>query len=135
MNSDSALKARRGCSPYTPEELERYRHQLEGQQAVLLRHLGGFTSSGLRPSVDSSGRSSDAGRLAEFASETFEQELSLDLLARAQGDLREIAEALERIDNRSYGLCNDCGLKIAEARLEALPAAEFCIGCKSRLEG
>ena len=72
--------------------------------------------------------------VADLASETFDQEMSLEGMARVREELQGIADALERIEHRCYGLCNDCGTTISRARLEAMPTAEYCIDCKSRLE-
>lgn len=134
MNSESALKSRRGCSTLPPAELDRFKTVLSRQYSLLHTYLERLSESGLKTSGEISGLSTVPGHLAELASETFEQELSLDILERTQEELRNIADALERIENRSYGLCNDCGQMISIARLEAMPAAEFCIDCKSRIE-
>lgn len=46
--------------------------------------------------------------------------------------LDDIDTALEKIDAGSYGVCEDCGRSISEARLEAMPAAHYCIDCASK---
>ena len=46
--------------------------------------------------------------------------------------LREIEDALAKFDSGTYGQCESCGNQIAEARLEAMPAARLCINCASR---
>ena len=46
--------------------------------------------------------------------------------------LREIEDALAKFDAGTYGQCESCGNQIAEARLEAMPAARLCIDCASR---
>jgi len=45
---------------------------------------------------------------------------------------RQVSEALERIDDGSYGLCLQCGQPIAAKRLAALPWVTFCITCEER---
>jgi RNA polymerase-binding transcription factor DksA len=45
--------------------------------------------------------------------------------------LGEIEDALAKFDAGTYGDCENCGQHIAEARLEAMPAARFCINCAS----
>jgi DnaK suppressor protein len=45
--------------------------------------------------------------------------------------LTEIEHALEKFDVGTYGVCETCGAEIPEARLEAKPAARFCINCAS----
>ena len=48
--------------------------------------------------------------------------------------LHSIREALESIDDRSYGFCDGCGGEIESRRLEAVPWARRCTACQSRLE-
>jgi DnaK suppressor protein len=48
--------------------------------------------------------------------------------------LNKIKEAIERIDNGSYGICDDCGDDIAKERLDARPVTTYCIDCKTRQE-
>lgn len=49
-------------------------------------------------------------------------------------ELGEIDAALERIRAGSYGVCSDCGVAIADARLNAYPTARRCIGCQALAE-
>ena len=46
--------------------------------------------------------------------------------------LQEIEDALRKFDDGTYGTCESCGSPIGEARLEAMPAARFCITCASK---
>jgi RNA polymerase-binding transcription factor DksA len=50
-------------------------------------------------------------------------------LAESMDELQGIDEALQRIAQGTYGICERCGESIAEGRLEALPAAVLCINC------
>lgn len=56
------------------------------------------------------------------------------VLDRLEGQLVDVSEALERIENGTYGVCANCGKPIQAERIEALPSAEFCIECQ-RKEG
>lgn len=57
----------------------------------------------------------------------------LDALAGTLSEsLREIEDALAKLDEGTYGLCESCGNEIAPARLEAMPAARLCITCASK---
>lgn len=44
---------------------------------------------------------------------------------------QKIDSAIQRIDNKEYGLCNECGVEIGIRRLEARPTADLCIDCKT----
>jgi DnaK suppressor protein len=46
--------------------------------------------------------------------------------------LEEVDHALAKFDDGTYGRCESCGNMIAEARLEAMPSARFCIDCASK---
>ena len=63
-----------------------------------------------------------------------ERERDLLLSASAQQTVDEIDRALERIENKTYGLCLPAGRRINLERLEALPYAETCVDCKARAE-
>ncbi|HEX3200937.1 MAG TPA: TraR/DksA C4-type zinc finger protein, partial [Actinomycetes bacterium] len=54
----------------------------------------------------------------------------LTLVRSLRDTLRDVEQALERMDAGSYGLCERCGQPIGDERLEALPAARLCMTCK-----
>ena len=82
------------------------------------------------PQVDRRENSS-FGKREDEANETFELEKSLALEGKLGENLAEIEHALEKHKNGTYGICDNCGNMIDAARLEALPKANLCIGCKS----
>ena len=65
--------------------------------------------------------------MADAGSDTWEQEFDLMLMDTERGRLREIDEALMRIDDRTYGVCLATHRPITIARLNAKPWAKFCI--------
>jgi DnaK suppressor protein len=46
----------------------------------------------------------------------------------------EILEALERIDNGEYGICEECGMDIGARRLDVYPTSKMCIACQEEFE-
>jgi DnaK suppressor protein len=62
------------------------------------------------------------------------QELAFRLGERESQTVAEIDEALQRLDEGTYGTCERCGKPIPEARLEALPTARFDAACQSEIE-
>ncbi len=57
----------------------------------------------------------------------------VDALAGSlQENLLEVEDALAKIEAGTYGTCEDCGREISSARLEAVPAARYCIECASK---
>jgi RNA polymerase-binding transcription factor DksA len=71
--------------------------------------------------------SSSDNHLADTASETYERELDEGLEEDAQGQLREVEDALARLDAGTYGTCSVCGKAIPVERLEAVPWTSLCI--------
>lgn len=67
---------------------------------------------------------------------TMESERSFELRLRSREGklLDKIDEAIARIDDGVYGICDECGEEIRIKRLEARPVAKFCIDCKTRQE-
>ncbi len=76
----------------------------------------------------------ETGDIYDIASNERERELSLILGDRDRGKLMEIDDALDRIQNDTYGECEECGEPIAEQRLFAMPFTKVCIDCKARFE-
>ena len=67
--------------------------------------------------------------LAEAGSDNFEQEFTLSLMEAGSATLQQIKAAIQRIDDGTYGICEDCGAKIPKKRLEAIPYASKCVKC------
>ncbi|MBJ7594013.1 MAG: TraR/DksA C4-type zinc finger protein [Candidatus Dormibacteraeota bacterium] len=64
---------------------------------------------------------------AEQATETLERELDLGVLQSVESELTEVQAGLERVEAGTYGICEICKKPIAEGRLEAMPAARYCV--------
>jgi RNA polymerase-binding transcription factor DksA len=61
------------------------------------------------------------------ASETFEREKDFSILEQVEAELTDVQRALQRLDDGTYGLCDACHEPIPDERLEAQPAARFCM--------
>jgi len=70
------------------------------------------------------------GDIVDTANSAFESMLSGSFSENEQKKLREINEALKRIEEGVYGKCVVCGKNIEEKRLTAIPEAKKCIECK-----
>ena len=62
------------------------------------------------------------------------RDLEFALDAHDTAEIAAVDAALQRISDCSYGACMDCGVDIAEARLQAAPEASRCIHCQEKLE-
>ncbi len=72
--------------------------------------------------------------MADIGSDNFEQEFTLSLMESEEATLANIEAALERVEDGTYGLCEECGVKIPKKRLEAIPYATMCVKCASQSE-
>ncbi len=72
--------------------------------------------------------------MADIGSENYEQEFTLGLVESEEEELREIDLALERVENKSFGICETCSKSITKSRLKAKPQARLCIACKREEE-
>ncbi len=72
--------------------------------------------------------------MADMAADTYERELSMNIASSEQQILYQIDEALKRLDDGSFGLCQQCNQPIAVSRLKAVPYASLCIECQRAKE-
>jgi RNA polymerase-binding transcription factor DksA len=72
--------------------------------------------------------------MADQGSDTFDQSLNLDLAASQRSFLKEIDDALDRIDNGTFGICEMLGKAIKIDRLKHAPWARYCIDAARQLE-
>ena len=103
------------------ELLATNRAALEVEQERLSRQLaalGGGTNG-----TDLDHNFADSGQVAAEVGE------ARSLAGSLEDQLAAVQEALNRIDDGTYGLCQSCGQPIGEARLEAMPETRWCIGC------
>jgi RNA polymerase-binding transcription factor DksA len=71
--------------------------------------------------------SAHAQHQADLGTETFNRERDLSILEHIEAELSDVEHALRRLDEGSYGNCEACGRPIGADRLEAMPAARFCL--------
>ncbi len=109
-----------------------YRSRLLNLRARLCGEMGRMADAAL-----SQGRSETSSlpiHMADLGSDNFEQELTLSLVGSEKEVLDKIEFALERIADGSYGKCEDCGKRIPESRLEAIPYTAVCVQCAANHE-
>jgi RNA polymerase-binding transcription factor DksA len=112
---------------------------LEARREELLELRARLTSAAeyMEHADDNGGElSSSAGdqHLADHATDMLDRELDETLEENAEHVLREIDEALARLDAGTYGTCAVCGDEIPEERLAAIPYATLCIADKRKQE-
>lgn len=88
----------------------------------------------LRTRAEGSEASAFGMHQADAGTDAYDRDFALNLLSQEQDALYEIEEALKRIENGTYGICEMSGRKIPQARLEALPFARFTVECQQQVE-
>ena len=110
------------------EKLEEFREELNGRRADLLGSARKTREEEMAHDLD------DLPDEMDLASSEYNQALVLRLRGREKILLKKIDEALRRIDDGSYGECEDCGGEISPKRLAARPVTTLCIECKEAQE-
>lgn len=115
------------------KELEEFREMLLAKRRSLLGDLDGMAEQTIRQH-DTGNLSSMPTHMADVGTDNFEHEFTLGLLESEQALLREINEALQRIDDRSYGICLGTSQPIPKTRLKAKPWAKYTVEYARMLE-
>ncbi len=116
-------------------KLASFRKLLLEQQAILEKQYKDLEEGSLLASQsDFSGEMPFEDEYAASGTTTFERERDLSLSENVKDILKRVNEALDRIDSGTFGICELCGQKILEERLQALPYANLCILCKQKEE-
>jgi DnaK suppressor protein len=117
-------------SPYSDEELEYFKQIIlkkrdeAEQELTTLQNL-------LRESMENaSDESAYSFHMADAGTDAQEREKTYMLFNRTKKFVRYLDDALQRIDNKTYGVCKVTGKKIAKGRLEAVPHTQLSIEAK-----
>ena len=76
----------------------------------------------------------DLSSFAETGTDNNERETALRVASGESDWLRDVSEALVRIEDGTYGVCEGCETEIPQKRLEVYPSARHCVECQSKLE-
>ena len=106
------------------------RSRLENEHKRLLDEME--QSQAEARSGDETREGSPFGKREDEATEAFELEKRLALEKQLKDQLAEVECALKKFEEGTYGLCDDCHEAIDPERLDALPQANLCLGCKSK---
>ncbi len=115
-------------SKKTEEKYEDIRKDLEAQKSALLTEAGVIIGGGLNPDK------LNFPDMTDQAAAEADKNFTLRLREREQKLLKKIDEALDRIANGTFGICESCGEEISHKRLKARPVTTYCIDCKTKQE-
>jgi RNA polymerase-binding transcription factor DksA len=113
-------------------ELKEFKDLLLERTRLLKGDLAGLEGETM---TEGAGRETSApGHTAELASDESERDLSYGRMGSQTEELREIAAALERIKDGSFGKCETCEGNIPKERLRAIAYARLCVKCQTKEE-
>ncbi len=123
-------KDEKRVSPYSDEELEYFRDIIIKKRDEAEKELESLQNS-LRDSMENaSDESAYSFHMADAGTEAQEREKTYMLYNRTRKFIKYLDGALERIDNKTYGVCKVTGKKISKGRLEAVPHTQLSIEAK-----
>ena len=127
---------RRKKRSLTAADFKRFRDMLLEKRREILKNVTEFEDEALKKSrLDASGDlSSMPIHMADLGTDNYEQEFALGLMDSERKLLREIDDALGRIETKTYGVCEGTGKPIPKARLNAQPWARYCVEYARMLE-
>ena len=117
-------------------ELTQYKKTLLELRQKLVGNVNFMEDEALGKSgQDASGDLSNVPiHMADVGTDNYDRDLTIGLIQNGEEELRAIDEALERISNKTFGSCEECGKKVSKVRLAALPYVKNCIECQRQEE-
>ena len=113
----------------TTANTEHFKQMLLEKRREILRNVNEIEDEALKKSrIDAAGDlSSMPIHMADLGTDNYEQEFAIGLMDSERKLLREIDDAMRRIEKQTYGICEGTGKQIPKARLEAQPWARYCV--------
>ena len=121
-----------GENAFTATELKSLKSDL-GKDLVRLQKELALAEAEMEHLVEAAGVGAGDDQ-ADAGAKTFEREHEMSLVYNARDMVQQTERALERINNKTYGKCEDCGNYIGKARLQVFPRATLCMACKQKEE-
>lgn len=119
-------------APWTAAELKAVKSEIT-KELVRLRAELSLVEVEMEELIAASGEGAGDDQ-ADSGNKTFEREHEMSLVINARDLVLQTERALERIENKSYGNCEECGNAIGKARLQVFPRATLCMICKQKEE-
>ncbi|MBM3251397.1 MAG: TraR/DksA family transcriptional regulator [Candidatus Omnitrophica bacterium] len=117
------------------KDLKLYKQLLTQIKDKLIDQIKHISEDTQKTQRDASGDISGYSfHMADVATDTYDREFSLGLASNDRELLYEIDEALKRIEEDKFGVCEDCEKPITKSRLKAIPYTKLCLKCQSKRE-
>ena len=118
------VKAKPAKNPLNKKEMEPYRRLLLDLKAKLVREVL------VNQEASNESTDGDVLDLADQASDSYDKDLANSLSETERARLAAVENALKRVTEGSYGLCDSCGKPIPLGRLKVLPFVKLCVPCQ-----
>ncbi len=123
-------KSRSPKSVFMPSVVREFKHELIHKRAFILGSLSRMEDGALR----AGGQDQSVDNMADYGTDNYEQDFTLGLMENVESVIQAIDWALERIEKKVFGICDECGCAIPKARIKAIPYARYCVNCQSKME-
>ncbi|MBX3413695.1 MAG: TraR/DksA C4-type zinc finger protein [Pirellulales bacterium] len=117
-------------------DLKEYKERLVTLRARLRGDVSQMADAALKKNrMEATGETSSMPiHMADIGTDNYEQEFTLSLMETEEDTLAAIEAALERVEDGTYGTCEECGATVPKLRLNAIPYTPFCIKCAQQME-
>jgi DnaK suppressor protein len=123
-------------SKLNKKELAEYRKMITKRKNEVLDSISRISEDTLKKSQkDASGDISGyTFHMADVATDNYDREFSLGIASNDRQFLYDLEDALKRIEEGTFGICEECKSVLTKARLKALPYARLCLNCQQKKE-
>jgi RNA polymerase-binding protein DksA len=121
---------------YTKKDLVAFKKVILKKKEDILDDIKGMSQDTLKKSQkEASGDISGyAYHMADVATDTYDREFSMGIASNDRKVLYELDDAFKKVEEGTYGICEECDCLIAKSRLKAVPQARLCIKCQEKKE-
>ncbi|MDD5610039.1 MAG: TraR/DksA C4-type zinc finger protein [Candidatus Omnitrophica bacterium] len=118
------------------KELLEFKKLVLKKKSELIEQINHISEDTLKksPKEASGDISSYTYHMADVATDTYDREFSMSLASNDRAIFYEIEDALKKIEDGTYGICEECKDFIAKVRLRAIPYARLCLKCQEKKE-
>ena len=121
--------------PLSKDQVKQFRQLLIEERAKVADEIKSIARDASKNPRDASGDLSGyTVHMADMSADTYERELAMNIASSEQQVLYQIDDALKRVDEGTYGTCQQCNTPIALSRLKAVPYTSLCIDCQREKE-
>lgn len=120
---------------YTKKDLADFKKIILKKKEIIADDIKQLSEDTKKSQKEASGDISGYSfHMADVATDNYDREFSLGLASNEREALYEIDDALKRIDEGTFGICETCKGLIAKNRLKAVPSARLCLKCQEKRE-